>query len=93
MDKFFKLTERGTTVKTEIMAGITTFMTMAYILAVNPGILSETGMWYWVAAVASAAILFVTVRCRPRNDADCSILYVMSALICVSLTDAALTAV
>lgn len=40
MDRFFKLKENGTTVRTEIMAGITTFMTMAYILAVNPDILS-----------------------------------------------------
>ncbi len=37
MEKFFKLKERKTTVKTEVMAGITTFLTMAYILAVNPG--------------------------------------------------------
>ncbi|MDY0235000.1 MAG: NCS2 family permease [Gudongella sp.] len=44
MEKFFKLKEHGTNVKTEILAGITTFMTMAYILAVNPGILSATGM-------------------------------------------------
>lgn len=44
MDKFFKLKEHGTTVKTEITAGITTFMTMAYILIVNPDILSATGM-------------------------------------------------
>ncbi|MBI9097821.1 MAG: NCS2 family permease [Spirochaetaceae bacterium] len=44
MDKFFKLTEKGTNVKTEIIAGVTTFLTMAYILAVNPGILSATGM-------------------------------------------------
>lgn len=44
MEKFFKLKEHGTTVKVEIMAGITTFMTMAYILAVNPGILSAAGM-------------------------------------------------
>ncbi|WP_423129909.1 NCS2 family permease [Gaoshiqia sp. Z1-71] len=42
--KFFKLDENKTTVKTEVLAGITTFMTMAYILAVNPGILSATGM-------------------------------------------------
>ena len=42
--KFFKLEENKTTVKTEVLAGITTFMTMAYILAVNPGILSATGM-------------------------------------------------
>lgn len=44
MEKFFKLKENGTDVKTEIIAGITTFMTMAYILAVNPLILSDTGM-------------------------------------------------
>lgn len=44
MEKFFKLKEKGTDVKTEIMAGITTFLTMAYILAVNPGILSQAGL-------------------------------------------------
>lgn len=44
MEKFFKLRENGTDVKTEVIAGITTFMTMAYILAVNPGILSASGM-------------------------------------------------
>jgi len=44
VEQLFKLKQHGTTVKTEIMAGITTFMTMAYILAVNPGILSATGM-------------------------------------------------
>jgi AGZA family xanthine/uracil permease-like MFS transporter len=44
LEKFFKLKENKTTVRTEIIAGITTFMTMAYILAVNPGILSATGM-------------------------------------------------
>lgn len=44
MENFFKLKEHNTTVKTEILAGITTFMTMAYILAVNPGMLSATGM-------------------------------------------------
>ncbi len=44
LDKFFKITENGSSVKTELLAGVTTFMTMAYILAVNPGILSATGM-------------------------------------------------
>lgn len=43
-EKFFKLKENKTSVKTEVLAGITTFMTMAYILAVNPDILSATGM-------------------------------------------------
>jgi len=40
MEKFFKLQEKGTTYQREILAGITTFLTMAYILAVNPGLLS-----------------------------------------------------
>ena len=44
LEKFFKLQENHTTVKTEIIAGFTTFMTMAYILAVNPNILSAAGM-------------------------------------------------
>ncbi len=44
LDKFFRLTQNKTTVRTEVLAGVTTFMTMAYILAVNPDILSATGM-------------------------------------------------
>ena len=44
LEKLFKLSENKTDAKTEILAGITTFMTMAYILAVNPNILSATGM-------------------------------------------------
>lgn len=43
-ERQFKLKEHNTDVKTEILAGVTTFMTMAYILAVNPGMLAETGM-------------------------------------------------
>ncbi len=44
LEKLFHLKEKHTDVRTEILAGITTFMTMAYILAVNPNILGETGM-------------------------------------------------
>lgn len=44
LERIFHLKENHTTVKTEVVAGITTFMTMAYILAVNPNILGETGM-------------------------------------------------
>lgn len=44
MDKFFKLREHGTNVRTEVIAGLTTFITMAYIIVVNPSILSITGM-------------------------------------------------
>ncbi|MCU4157551.1 NCS2 family permease [Carboxylicivirga sp. A043] len=59
LEKFFKLSENKTTVKTEVIAGITTFMTMAYILAVNPDILSATGMdkgALFTATAISAAI-------------------------------------
>lgn len=44
LEKTFHLKEHNTNVKTEILAGITTFMTMAYILAVNPTVLSASGM-------------------------------------------------
>lgn len=65
MDKFFKLQERGSTVSREIVGGITTFLAMSYILAVNPGILSgvfanaETGLAWgsvFTATAVSAAI-------------------------------------
>ncbi|WP_320130585.1 NCS2 family permease [uncultured Sphaerochaeta sp.] len=63
MEKFFKLKERHTNVKTEIMAGVTTFLTMAYILAVNPGILSQAGMdfskVFAATAIASAIATLV----------------------------------
>lgn len=54
MESFFKLKENGTDVKTEIVAGLTTFMTMAYILVVNPDILSKTGMEYGGVFTATA---------------------------------------
>lgn len=44
LDRRFRLSERNTNVKNEIMAGLTTFMTMSYILAVNPGMLADAGM-------------------------------------------------
>ena len=63
MEKFFKLQERGTTISKEIIGGITTFLAMAYILAVNPGMLSETGMpfggVFTATAVASAIATLV----------------------------------
>ncbi len=54
LEKFFKLKENKTTVKTEIMAGITTFMTMAYILIVNPLILADAGMDFGAVFTATA---------------------------------------
>ncbi len=44
LDKYFKLGEHGTTVRTEVLAGLTTFLTMAYIMFVNPSILGDAGM-------------------------------------------------
>lgn len=44
MERLFKLKERGTSVTTELLAGVTTFLTMVYIVIVNPGVLSEAGM-------------------------------------------------
>ena len=62
-EKFFHLKENHTNVKTEILAGITTFMTMAYILAVNPNILSSTGMDHGAVFTASALAAFVGTLC------------------------------
>lgn len=59
MEKFFKLKENGTNVKTEILAGVTTFMTMAYILAVNPNILSASGMNSQAVLIATALAAFL----------------------------------
>ncbi|OPY85500.1 MAG: Guanine/hypoxanthine permease PbuO [Smithella sp. PtaU1.Bin162] len=54
LEKFFDLEKNGTTVKTEILAGIATFLTMAYIIVVNPGILKNAGMPF-------SGVLFATV--------------------------------
>ncbi len=68
MDKLFKLKENGTTVKTEIIAGLTTFMTMAYIIALNPNLLTGfganggAGLWngiFLATCIASAIGMFV----------------------------------
>ena len=59
LDKLFHLKENHTDVKTEVMAGITTFMTMAYILAVNPNILSASGMDRGSVFTATALSAFI----------------------------------
>ncbi len=56
MDRFFKLKENKTNVRTEIIAGVVTFMTMAYILVINPTILSATGMSFERVFAATAII-------------------------------------
>ena len=59
LEKLFHLSENKTTVKTEVLAGITTFMTMAYILLVNPDILSQTGMPKEAVFAATALASFI----------------------------------
>lgn len=63
LEKTFKLTENHTTARTEVMAGITTFMTMAYILAVNPSILSAAGMDATAVLLATALASFIGTAC------------------------------
>ena len=59
LNKLFKLEENHTNVKTEVLAGITTFMTMAYILAVNPTMLSAAGMDATAVLIATCLAAFV----------------------------------
>lgn len=59
LNKFFRLEENGTTVRTELLAGLTTFLTMAYIIFVNPSILGDAGMpkdSVFVATCVAAAV-------------------------------------
>lgn len=61
LEKLFKISEKGSTVKTEIIAGLTTFMTMVYILALNPSILSASGMD--AGAVLTATAVSSAIAC------------------------------
>ena len=63
LNRLFKLKEHNTTVRTEITAGITTFMTMAYILAVNPSILSDAGMDPTAVLLATCLASFIGTAC------------------------------
>lgn len=63
LEKLFKLKEHKTDVKTEVLAGVTTFMTMAYILAVNPSILGDAGMNTNAVLLATAISSFVGCVC------------------------------
>ena len=62
-EKVFQLSKHKTTAKTEVMAGITTFMTMAYILAVNPSVLSAAGMDATAVLLATALSSFIGTAC------------------------------
>lgn len=63
LEKIFKLKENKTNVRTEVIAGITTFMTMAYILAVNPSILADAGMDPTAVLLATCLASFIGTAC------------------------------
>lgn len=63
LERIFQLRENNTTIRTEVIAGITTFMTMAYILAVNPNILSAAGMDPTAVLIATCLASFVGTIC------------------------------
>ena len=63
LEKMFKLKENKTNVKTELMAGLTTFMTMAYILAINPSILGDAGMDATAVLLATCLASFIGTAC------------------------------
>jgi AGZA family xanthine/uracil permease-like MFS transporter len=69
MDKFFKFSERGTNLRTEVLAGVVTFMTMAYIIFVNPGLLSAAfgvdpaAQAAWIPALATATTIGAAIMC------------------------------
>ena len=72
LEKFFHLKENHTDAKTEIMAGITSFMTMAYILAVNPNILAAAGMDHGAVFTATAVAAFIGTLCMARKLSVCA---------------------
>ena len=59
LDRIFKLQQHGTSIRTEVLAGITTFLTMSYIVFVNPDILGTTGM--------DPGAVFVATSWRPQS--------------------------
>src|SRR5262245_8647641 len=56
LEKLFRLSENNTTVRTEILAGVTTFMTMSYIIFVQPAVLSTTGMDFQAVLAATCIV-------------------------------------
>ena len=69
MENFFKLKENNTNVKTEVVAGITTFMTMAYIIALNPNLLTNfaVGTPLWNGVFLATCIASAIGRPKPSE--------------------------
>ena len=82
MEKFFKLKENKTTVSTEVMAGVTTFFAMSYILFVNPTILSAAGMPFQavflatiIASVIGTLIMGLFAMCLTRKHLEWALMH------------------
>lgn len=92
MEKFFHLKENGTTVSTEILAGLTTFFAMAYIIVVNPQILSQTGMpWggVFLATIIAAIIgtLVMGLFANVPSAATAGVLVIVGCMMAASLKE------
>jgi xanthine/uracil/vitamin C permease (AzgA family) len=88
--KNFGLKEQGTDIRTEFIAGITTFLTMVYIVFVNPAILSKTGMdqgAVFVATCVAAAVSRPRASRRPRKPAPPRLVLAVLFAIKFALTD------
>ena len=66
LEKMFKLKENNTNVRTEVLGGLTTFMTMAYILAVNPSLLSASGMDPTAVLIATGGTIEASIKMIER---------------------------
>lgn len=92
MDKFFKIAERGSSVGTEVRAGITTFLAMAYIIAVNPALLSAAGIPLAAAVTATcfgAGIMTIMMGLFSNRPLACASGMGINAVVAFSLTAAA----
>ena len=92
MDSFFKLQERGTSTVTEVRAGLTTFLAMAYIIIVNPSILSAAGIPATAAVTATclgAAIMTIAMGVFSNRPLACAsgmgINSIVAFTICLSM--------
>ena len=70
LSRLFKLPQHGTTVRTELIAGMTTFLTMVYIVFVNPSVLGDAGMDKQVVFVTESGVCYHLFDCRYRQYFD-----------------------
>ena len=88
MEKFFKLTERNTSVVTEVRAGLTTFLAMAYIIAVNPAVLSAAGIPFTAALTATcfgAAVMTIAMGLFANRPLACASGMGLNAMVAFTL--------